>query len=89
MFDAQLPGLRPRSRTSSLRQKRGPKPTSESPTTDVVSELNTDFNPFTLAIDLERPIGEAIEDLLTATGIQQTIDPILGLIGPLGEIFTG
>ena len=59
------------------------------PYDNVVSELNTAFNPFTLAIDLERPIGEGIEDLLTATGVQQAIDPILGLIGPLGEIFTG
>ena len=59
------------------------------PYDNVVSELNTAFNPFTLAIDLERPIGEGIEDLLTVTGVQQAIDPILGLIGPLGEIFTG
>ena len=59
------------------------------PYDNVVSELNTAFNPFTLAIDLERPIGEGIEDLLTATGVQQAIDPILGLIGPLGELFTG
>ena len=41
------------------------------PYENVVSELNTAFNPFTLAIDLERPIGEGIEDLLTATGVQQ------------------
>jgi PE-PPE domain len=59
------------------------------PYENVVSELNTAVNPFTLAIDLERPIGEGIEDLLTATGVQQAIDPILALIGPLGELFTG
>jgi hypothetical protein len=56
----------------------------------VVSELNNAFNPFTDLIDLERPIGEAIEDVLMATGVQQDLlDPILGLIGPLGESFTG
>jgi hypothetical protein len=61
----------------------------EVPYDNVVSELNAAFNPFTLAIDLERPIGEGIENLLTATGVQQAIDPILALIGPLGELFTG
>lgn len=39
--------------------------------------------------DLERPLGEGVEDILTATGIQQALDPVLGLIGPLGELFTG
>jgi hypothetical protein len=60
------------------------------PYEQVVSELNNAFNPFTDLIDLERPIGEAIEDVLMATGVQQDLlDPILGLIGPLGESFTG
>jgi hypothetical protein len=60
------------------------------PYDQVVSELNNAFNPFTDLIDLERPIGEAIEDVLMATGVQQDLlDPILGLIGPLGESFTG
>ena len=55
-----------------------------------VSALNDTFNPITDVLDLERPIGEAIQDVVTATGIQQDLlDPILGLIGPLGEIFTG
>jgi hypothetical protein len=55
----------------------------------VVTELNTAFDPFTLFTDVERPLGEGIEDILTATGVQQALDPILGLIGPLGELFTG
>jgi hypothetical protein len=59
------------------------------PYDQVVTELNNAFDPFTLFTDLERPLGEGVEDILTATGIQQAIDPILGLIGPLGELFTG
>jgi hypothetical protein len=52
------------------------------PYDQVVTELNTAFDPFTLFIDVERPVGEAIQDLLTATGIQQLADPILEEIGP-------
>jgi hypothetical protein len=59
------------------------------PYDQVVTELNNAFDPFTLFTDLERPVGEGIEDIFTATGVQQAIDPILGLIGPLGELFTG
>jgi hypothetical protein len=60
------------------------------PYDQAVTELNTAFDPFTAVLDLERPIGEAVEDVLTATGIQQDLlDPVLGLIGPLGELFTG
>lgn len=54
-----------------------------------VSELNTAFDPFTLFTELERPLGQGIEDILTATGVQQLLDPVLGLIGPLGQLFTG
>jgi hypothetical protein len=59
------------------------------PYDQVVTELNTAFDPFTLFTELERPIGEGIEDILTATGVQQALDPILGLIGPLGQLVTG
>ncbi len=59
------------------------------PYDQVVTELNNAFDPFTLFTELERPLGEGIEDVLTATGIQQALDPVLGLIGPLGELFTG
>jgi PE-PPE domain len=59
------------------------------PYDQLVTEINNAFDPFTLFTELERPLGEGIEDVLTATGIQQAIDPILGLIGPLGELFTG
>ena len=58
------------------------------PYDQVVSELNNAFDPFTLFTELERPVGEGIDDILTATSVQQAIDPILGLIGPLGELFT-
>ena len=38
---------------------------------------------------VEGSIGQDIENLLVATGIQQDIlDPILGLFGPLGGLFT-
>jgi hypothetical protein len=59
------------------------------PYDQVVNELNTNFNPFMLFTELEGPIGQDIENLLVDTGIQQDIlDPILGLIGPLGGLFT-
>ena len=59
------------------------------PYDQVVNELNTNFNPFMLFTELEGPIGQDIENLLVDTGIQQDIlDPILGLIGPLGALFT-
>jgi hypothetical protein len=44
----------------------------------------------TLFAELEAPIGQDIENLLKATGIQQGIlDPFFGLIGPRGGLFTG
>ena len=59
------------------------------PYDQVVNELNNDFNPFTAFIDLEAPLGQDLDSLLEATGIQQLVlDPILGLIGPLGGLFT-
>jgi hypothetical protein len=59
------------------------------PYDQVVNELNADFNPFTAFDELEGPIGQDIENLLVDTGIQQNIlDPILGLFGPIGALFT-
>jgi hypothetical protein len=59
------------------------------PYDQVVTTLNNDFNPFTAFDELEGPIGQDIGNMLVATGIQQHIlDPILGLIGPLGGLFT-
>jgi hypothetical protein len=59
------------------------------PYDQVVTTLNNDFNPFTAFAELEGPIGQDIDNLLVATGIQQDVlDPILGLIGPLGGLFT-
>jgi PE-PPE domain len=59
------------------------------PYDQVVNELNTDFNPFTAFFDLEAPLGQDLDSLFEATGIQQLIlDPILGIIGPLGGAFT-
>jgi hypothetical protein len=55
----------------------------------VVTTLNNDFNPFLHLTDLEGPIGQDIQTILDDTGIQQDLlDPILGLIGPLGGLFT-
>ncbi len=54
-----------------------------------VTELNTDFNPFTALIDLEGPLGADIQNLLELTGIQQDLlDPVFGLVGSLGGMFT-
>ena len=59
------------------------------PYDQLVTELNTDFNPFTAFIDVEGPLGADIENLLEITGIQQDLlDPVLGLVGPLGGMFT-
>jgi PE-PPE domain len=54
-----------------------------------VTELNTDFNPFTAFIDIEGPLGADIQNLLELTGIQQDLlDPVLGLVGSLGGLVT-
>jgi hypothetical protein len=54
-----------------------------------VTELNNAFDPFTLFTAVEGPLGQDIQTLLDDTGIQQNVlDPILGLIGPLGGLFT-
>ena len=59
------------------------------PYDQVVNELNTDFNPFTAFFDLEAPLGQDLDSFFEATGIQQLVlDPILGIIGPLGGLFT-
>jgi hypothetical protein len=59
------------------------------PYDQVVTELNNSFDPFTLFDQIEGPIGQDIENLLVDNGIQQDIlDPILGLFGPLGGLFT-
>jgi hypothetical protein len=59
------------------------------PYDQVVTELNNAFDPFTLFAAVEGPVGQDIENLLEDTGIQQDIlDPILGLLGPLGGLFT-
>jgi hypothetical protein len=59
------------------------------PYDQLVTELNNSFDPFTLFTGLEGPIGTDIETLLEQTDVQQAlIDPILGLVGTLGGIFT-
>jgi hypothetical protein len=59
------------------------------PYDQIVTTLNNDFNPFTAFIDLEAPLGQDLDSLFEATGIQQLVlDPILGIIGPLGGLFT-
>ena len=59
------------------------------PYDQVVTQLNTDFNSFTLFTAVEGPIGQDIQNLLDLTGIQQDLlDPILGPVGPLGGLVT-
>jgi hypothetical protein len=59
------------------------------PYDQVVGQLNTDFDPFTLFTSIEGPVGEDIQTVLNDTGIQQNIlDPIIGLLGPIGALFT-
>lgn len=54
-----------------------------------VTQLNDDFNPFTAFIAIEGPLGQGVQNLLDITGIQQDLlNPILGLFGVLGGIFT-
>ncbi len=56
---------------------------------DAVSALNDYYNPFTEWIAQEAPLSQDIENLLEVTGIQQNLlDPVLGLIGPLGGLIT-
>jgi hypothetical protein len=59
------------------------------PYDQVVDQLNADFDPFTAFTSVEGPIGEDIQTLLNDTGIQQfLLDPLLGLVGTFGGIFT-
>ena len=59
------------------------------PYDQVVTELNNAFDPITLFTDAEGPIGQDIQDVLNLTDIQQGIlDPIFGLLGPLGGLVT-
>jgi hypothetical protein len=59
------------------------------PYDQAVTELNNAFDPFTLFTELEGPVGQDIENVFEATGIQQDlIDPILGLFGPLAGLVT-
>jgi hypothetical protein len=59
------------------------------PYDQLVTELNTDVNPFTAFIDVEAPVGAGLQNLLEITGIQQDpLDPVLGLVGSLGGLFT-
>jgi hypothetical protein len=49
------------------------------PYDQLVNAINDDVNPFTLVDQLEGPIGQDIQDLLNATGIQQDlIAPFFG-----------
>ena len=59
------------------------------PYDQVVTELNNAFDPWTLFDQLEGSVGQDTENLLVETGIQQDVlDPILGLFGPIGALFT-
>ncbi len=59
------------------------------PYDQVVTALNDAYDPYTAFSALEGPIAEEIDVLLQQTDIQQAVlDPILGLLGPLGGLFT-
>jgi hypothetical protein len=88
LFGAQLPGF-DELESSFTSAESWSEQNIGVPYDHVVTTLNNDFNPFTAFDAVEGPIGQDIENLLVATGIQQDIlDPILGLFGPLGGLFT-
>jgi hypothetical protein len=59
------------------------------PYDQAVTELNDAFDPFTLITYVEGPLGQDVQGLLDLTGVQQDIlNPILGLLGTVGGIFT-
>ena len=59
------------------------------PYDQAVTELNDAFDPFTLFTSVEGPLGQDVQSLLDLTGVQQDIlNPILGLLGTVGGIFT-
>ncbi len=89
LFGAQLPGF------DELESWFGSAETWSEQTVGVpygqlATDLNnTDFNPFTAFIDVEAPLGAGLQNLLEITGIQQDLlDPVLGLVGTLGGLFT-
>jgi PE-PPE domain len=88
LFGAQLPGYA-QIESMFASAETWSEQTIGVPYDQVVNELNADFNPFAAFDELEGPIGQGIENLLLETGIQQDIlDPILGLFGPIGGLFT-
>jgi hypothetical protein len=59
------------------------------PYDQVVTELNNAFDPFTAFSELEGAMGTDIDNMLEVSGMQQDVlDPILGLVGTVGGIFT-
>jgi PE-PPE domain len=59
------------------------------PYDQLVTQLNTQFDPFTLFTSIEGSIGEDIQTVLNDSGIQQfLLDPLFGLVGTFGGIFT-
>jgi hypothetical protein len=67
--------------------QRPPKTWGIHPTFADFTELESFFTAF---IDPEGPLGADIQNLLELTGIQpDLLDPVLGLVGSLGGMFTG
>jgi hypothetical protein len=88
LFGAQLPGF---DETESFftSAEAWSEQTVGVPYDQLATDFNTDFNPFTAFIDVEAPLGAGIQNLLEMTGIQQDLlDPVLGLVGTLGGLFT-
>jgi PE-PPE domain len=89
LFGAQLPGFE-ETKSFFASAQGWSEQTIGVPYDHAVTELNTDFNPFTAFIDVEAPVGAGLQNLLEITGIQQDLlDPVLGLVGTLGGLFTG
>ncbi|WIM86497.1 PE-PPE domain-containing protein [Candidatus Mycobacterium wuenschmannii] len=88
LFGAELPGF-DQLETFFAEAEAWSEQTIGVPYYDFVTDLNADFNPFTAFIDIEGPIGASIQNLLDLSGIQQNLlDPVLGLVGSVGGMFT-
>jgi len=88
LFGAPLPGATELESTLSSAEAWSEQEIG-APYDQLVTELDTAANPITAFIDLEAPLGAGIQNLLEVSGVQQDLlDPVLGLVGSLGGLFT-